>query len=854
MAKKKIDKVIEEYVENIIVENLEDIVSERFGRYSKYIIQDRALPDIRDGLKPVQRRILYGMYKLGMFANKPYKKSARIVGDVMGKYHPHGDSSIYEAMVRMSQWWKMRNPLIDMHGNNGSIDGDSAAAMRYTEARMALESEWLLKDIDKRTVDFVPNFDDEEYEPTVLPARYPNLLVNGATGISAGYATEIPPHNPSEIIDLVIKRINNKQWTVDDAMKIVKGPDFPTGGIVQGIDQIKKAFEKGKGKIIIKSKYIFEGQSIIVTELPYEVNKANLVRKIDDIRINKQIDGIEEVRDESDREGLRIVVDVKKNFDVPSVMNFLLKKTDLQKSYNYNMVAINNKRPQLVGLLDIVDAYILHQKEVITNRSNYELVKAQKRLHIVEGLIRLASIIDKVIKIIRASKDKAESKVNLIEKFNFTEEQAEAIVMLQLYRLSNTDITALKTEEKKLNEIIKKLKAILNNEKDLEDVLKSELKEVKKIVGRERLSVIESEVDKIVINEEQLLGEEQLVIGVSCDGYIKAATPRSYSSTKNTQTKDDDSLLFVQEVSSLTTLLIFTNKGNYLYIPIYKIPQGKWKDLGTHFNNLVNVDPDERIVKVLHVNSFEEEKYLLFTTKSNLIKLTKLSDFVATRITKALKAIKLKKGNEVVSIDITTSLEKEMLLLANSGQSLRFDLSEVPITGITAQGVKGMNLAKNDTLSTGVILEDHHAVLLLTSRGTIKRIDPNDVTKKKRAYKGEELLKIVKTNPYLVIDACLLNATQYKNRAKIYINTDKELVELNAFDMKTDNTVAGKRFIKNNQGLPLFINIEQIEQEDITPISEFVRVAPIIKEVVPVENNEDEHDDEIITQMDLFDL
>lgn len=478
MSKKKTKK-IKNFIEKIIEEDLDILVGERFGRYSKYIIQDRALPDARDGLKPVQRRILYAMYKLGLSANRPYKKSARIVGDVIGKYHPHGDTSVYEALVRLSQDFKVRLPLIDMHGNNGSIDGDPAAAMRYTEARLSKYSEYLLEDINKRTVGFVPNFDDEEYEPTVLPAKFPNLLVNGASGISAGYATEIPPHNINEIIQAVIYKLNHKRAKLDDLMEIVKGPDFPTGGIVQGINGIKKAYETGRGKIIIKAKCetveMKNINQIVITELPYDVNKANLVRKMSEIYQKKNIDGIIDIRDESDREGLRIVVDLRKDANSEDILNFFFKTTDLQINYNFNMVAIANKRPLLMGLNELLDLYISHQKEVITNRSNYELAAAKKRLHIVEGLIEMVSILDAVIQTIRSSENKRDAIENLVATYNFSDLQAEAIVMLQLYRLTNTDIVQLQIEKEKLSQLIEELNDILANEASLVRVIKKEL-------------------------------------------------------------------------------------------------------------------------------------------------------------------------------------------------------------------------------------------------------------------------------------------------------------------------------------------------------------------------------------------
>ncbi len=825
MAKKNIVEEINNFVdEKILVENLEDIVGERFGRYSKYIIQDRALPDVRDGLKPVQRRILYSMYKLGMFSDKPYKKCARIVGDVIGKYHPHGDTSVYDAMVRLSQPWKVRTLLVDMHGNNGSVDGDSAAAMRYTEARMSEASEYLLQDIDKRTVDFVPNFDDEEYEPTVLPARYPNLLVNGASGISAGYATDIPPHNPKEVINCVIKRLETPDMTTEDIIKIMKGPDFPTGGIVQGREQLLGAYETGRGRIVIKAKVEIDGQSIVVHEIPFEVNKAVLVRKIDDIRIKKLIDGIKEVRDESDREGLRIVVDIKPEFDVENILNFLYKKTELTKSFNYNMVAINNKRPMLMGVLDIIDAYILHQKEVVTNRSNYDLRKAQKRLHIVEGIMKLMDILDEVIALIRASKNKRDAKNQLMKKYQFSEEQSEAIVTLQLYRLSNTDILDLQKENDALLVIIEGLRKILSNETELENVIKNELKAISKKLPNTRLTVVEEEIEKIVVSEELLITEEQLVVGISCAGYIKAASPRSYKSTKEALVKDNDSLLFEQELSSLNTLLMFTNKGNYIYMPVFKIPQYKWKELGTHINNLVQLEQDEEIMKVIAVSDFNEEKYLLFVTANNLVKVTKLDGFEVSRYNKTIKAIKLNSGDSVVAIDQTDSLNNEVLILADNGQGLRFDLNEIPVTATTAKGVKGMNLSTKQHLSSGLILKDNHVLIVLTNRGTIKRIDPANIPKKRRTNKGFQIYKIVKSNPYLVKDVCLMNATQYKNKVTVRINTDIQLVEISAFEIKVDNTENGKSFVKKDEGTPLYIDIEQIEiDETLQPISEYVK-------------------------------
>jgi len=819
-----ITKKIEEFIdERILEENLEDIVGERFGRYSKYIIQDRALPDVRDGLKPVQRRILYAMYKLGMFSDKPYKKSARIVGDVIGKYHPHGDSSVYEAMVRLSQTWKMLNPLIDMHGNNGSIDGDSAAAMRYTEARMSKVSEYLLTDIHKRTVDFIPNFDDEEYEPTVLPAKYPNLLVNGATGISAGYATDIPPHNLAEVIAVVVKRIDKKDMTVEQAMKLMKGPDFPTGAIVQGEDQIKQAFETGRGRIIVKSKSDIEEQSIIITEIPYEVNKAVLVRRIDDIRIKKMIDGIHEVRDESDREGLRIVIDVKKDFDPEFILNYLYKKTDLTKSYNYNMVAINNKRPMLMGLFEIVDAYILHQKEVITNRSNFDLKKAERRLHVVDGIIKMLDVIDEVIELIRKSKNKGDAKTKLQKKFAFSEEQSEAIVTLQLYRLSSTDIKTLQKEKTALNKEITALQLILHNEDELKKVLKKELRAISRKIDAPRKTVIEEEIEKITIVEEELISDEQVALGISKEGYIKKASIRSYKATETATIKEQDAMMFEGEVSTLDTILLFTNLGNYIYLPVFKLPDYKWKDLGTHINNIVQLEEQERIIKVHRVSSFDEDLHFLLATKRNMIKLTPLKDFDVIRYNKTYKAISLNEGDQLVSVDVASNLDKEVLAMTEKGYALRFNLEEINISSTTAKGVKIMNISSKQNIAGAIVLKEHHEVLLATNRGTIKRIDPSSIAKKKRTLTPVMVLKVVKSNPYLVTNMALMNQTQYRDRAKLRIITETGYLDIEAFELKMDHTDNGRQFVKKKDGAIQFLLMEELEEQEYPPINEYIK-------------------------------
>ncbi|MGB4015133.1 MAG: DNA topoisomerase IV subunit A, partial [Bacilli bacterium] len=670
-GKRKVAKAIKEYVEEkIIEEDLDIIVGERFGRYSKFIIQDRALPDARDGLKPVQRRILYAMYKLGLFSGRPYKKAARIVGDVIGKYHPHGDASVYDAMVRLSQDFKMRLPLVDMHGNNGSVDGDPPAAMRYTEARLSKYSEYLLRDINKKTVGFVPNFDDEEYEPTVLPAKFPNLLVNGATGISAGYATEIPPHNIDEIIRAVIYKLEHKNASLDKLMEIVQGPDFPTGGIVQGIDGIKKAYKTGRGRIVIKAKTeIVPGKNknqLVVTEIPFDVNKAALVKRMNDICARENIDGVLDIRDETDREGLRIVVDIRKDVNPEDIRNFFIKKTDLQVSYNFNMVVIANKRPMLMGLDGLLDAYISHQKEVITNRSNYELNAARKRLHIVEGLIAMVSILDAVIQTIRSSQNKKDAIANLVSTYDFTFEQAEAIVNLQLYRLTNTDIVLLSEEAEKLREEIEKLKNILASEPELLKAIKNELKATLKELSTPRKTVIEHEIEEVKVEVSELVAKEEVYLIITRDGYIKRMTPKAYNSNEETKLKEGDLIVAEYKATTLDTLLMFTNLGNYVYLPIQKIPEVRHRDLGYNVSTLVTIDPNERVVHTMAVEDFEADIYLLFTTKNGLIKRVPLKNYVAFRYSKSLLATKLRAGDELVSVDCGPS-DSDVVVITKEG-------------------------------------------------------------------------------------------------------------------------------------------------------------------------------------------
>ncbi|AIZ60349.1 DNA topoisomerase IV subunit A [Bacillus sp. FSL R5-0432] len=737
---------------------LEEVIGDRFGRYSKYIIQDRALPDARDGLKPVQRRILYAMYAEGNTQDKNFRKAAKTVGNVIGNYHPHGDSSVYEAMVRMSQEWKVRNVLIEMHGNNGSIDGDPPAAMRYTEARLSAIASELLKDLDKETVEFVANFDDTSKEPVVLPAMFPNLLVNGSTGISAGYATDIPPHHLGEVIDGVIKRIEQPACTVEDLMTVIKGPDFPTGGIIQGVDGIKKAYETGKGKIMIRGKAEIETirggrQQIVITEIPYEVNKANLVKKMDEFRIERKVEGISEVRDETDRTGLRIVVELKKEADANGVLNFLYKNSDLQIPYNFNMVAIHNRRPTLMTLTTILDAYIAHQKEVVTNRSAYELRKAKERHHIVDGLIKALSILDEVIATIRSSNDKRDAKNNLMAKYDFTEAQSEAIVSLQLYRLTNTDITQLRDEARELDVRIAELEDILANEKKLLKVITNSLKKLKKTYADERRSVIEEKIEEIKINLEVMIASEDVYVTVTKDGYIKRTSQRSYAASngKDFGMKDTDRLIHQFEMNTTDVLLLFTNKGSYIYCPVHQLPDIRWKDMGQHITNIISIDREESIQKAIPIKEFDETSYLLFFTKGGMVKKTELLQYKAQRYSKPLVALNLKGDDELVDVHVTTG-QQELFIATKNGYGLWFDEEEVSVVGPRAAGVKGINLKEGDEVVSGQIIDPKNDVLVLTTqRGAVKRMNLSEFDKTSRAKRGVLMLRELKKNPHRIV-------------------------------------------------------------------------------------------------------
>ena len=781
-------KKIEDY-------SLEEIMSLRFAAYAKEIIQDRAIPDVRDGLKPVQRRILYAMYKAGNTAEKGYIKCAATVGDVLGKFHPHGDSSVYDAMVRMSQWWKQNHILVDIHGNNGSMDGDGPAAYRYTEARLAKISGELLKDLDKSTVSWAPNFDDRFLEPTVLPAKFPNLLVNGTSGISAGYATNIPPHNLGEIIDATIKRIDSPNCYLDTILEIVKGPDFPTGGIAFGKQGIIDAFKTGRGRIIVQAKYEFVKEKgkeqIIITEIPFEVNKQACVAKIEGLRIDKKVEGISEVRDETDRTGIRIAIDLKANANKDVIMKYLLKNTDLQISYNYNCVAIVNRTPKTLGILEILDAYIAHKREVITKRTEFDLAYYTKNYNIATGLIKAISILDEVIALIRASKNKSDAKVNLVNKYKFTEEQAEAIVTLQLYRLTNTDIVVLEEECEKLKNLIEECNKILNNETELKNVMKSELREIKKNYAVPRKTEIRDEIVDIKVDAKEMIPDEKVIVVVTNDGYVKRVSQKSFkTSDEETTLKPGDFVTGRFLASTKDSLLLFTNLGNYLYVPIHIIPETKWKDLGKHISNTIMIKEQEKIIASLVLK--DKNKNVTLFTKNGLTKQVPLKDFEVTRYSKPMTAIKLKENDELINADIS---KEEVLFVTSNGLCLRFNTNEIPIVGSKASGVKGINL-KDDYCIYASPIKNEEYLNIYTNYKTIKRLKLSDIIPISRAKKGNMLFKKAKTKDYKILFA-YLTETKDINLYKI----DTDIYELKNSDIPIMDIASTGSQVKFNYDL-----------------------------------------------------
>lgn len=806
---------MEEVLKRIHDYSLEEIMGERFARYSKYIIQDRAIPDVRDGLKPVQRRIIYAMYRDKNTYDKQFKKCANAVGNVLGKYHPHGDSSVYDALIRMSQSWKQNHILVEVDGNNGSIDGDGPAAYRYTECRLSKISEELLKDIDKDTVMMAPNYSDTLLEPTVLPAKFPNLLVNGTNGISAGYATNIPPHNLIEVCDAVIKRIDSPNCHEDSIYEIIKGPDFPTGGIVEGLDGIKSAFKTGRGKLIVTSKSEFQKNKgkdqIVISEIPFEVNKALLVKKIDDIRFEKKLDGIAEVRDESDKDSnIRIVIDLKPGADKELVLNYLLKNTELQTTYNYNMVCIDKRRPRLLGIIPIIDAYIDHQKDVILKRTNFDLAFARKEMHITEGLVKAISILDEVITVIRASKNKPDAIENLVKKFDFTTEQATAIVMLQLYRLTNTDITVLNEKLENLRKIIEELTGILNDESKLKGVIKDELRRMKKEYGVPRKTEISETVKEIKIDQTDLITKEDVIIVLTNDGYLKRVPIKSHNSADGeTALKPGDYVICYKQTNTLNKLCIFTSRGNYLYLPIHEIPSCKWKDLGKHISNFVTISPDDKAVNAFIISENVTNPEVTIFTREGMVKRTNLNDFIVSRYSKAYTAMKLKDTDEVVNVCIT---KPNVLIVTKTGYYLNYMASEIPLSGPKAAGVKGINLKDDNVISGICYSEKDEYIDIFTNQKTAKRVKLSELNMLSRAKRGTTLIKKVKSTNYEIIKAFSTSTKDIigiKSKDDIYLVKNSDIPIM---DKESTGSVILKQTISD-----VFISqeLDIIKDEDI---------------------------------------
>ncbi|WP_079530016.1 DNA topoisomerase IV subunit A [Halobacillus hunanensis] len=782
---------------------LEEVLGDRFGRYSKYIIQERALPDARDGLKPVQRRILYAMHQEKNTHDKAYRKSAKTVGTVIGNYHPHGDSSVYEAMVRLSQEWKVRKSLIEMHGNNGSVDGDPPAAMRYTEARLSSISSELLRDIEKDTVEHIPNFDDTIQEPTVLPAKFPNLLVNGSTGISAGYATEIPPHNLGEVIDAVIMKIDRPDAGLDALMTKLKGPDFPTGGTIQGIEGLRKAYETGKGKIVLRGRAAIQTvrggrEQIVIDEIPYEVNKATLVKRMDELRIDRKVEGISEVRDETDRTGMRIVIELKKDANSEGVLNYLYKHTDLQITYNFNMVAIHDRTPKLMSLPLMLDAYIQHQREVVTRQSLYDLNKAKRRAHIVEGLIKAISILDDVIATIRSSNDKQDAKKRLMAAYDFTEEQAEAIVTLQLYRLTNTDITELQKEAEELRNQISYLEKLLASEHELFKVIKADLRAMKKQYNDNRLTQIEEKIQELKVDLEVTVASEDVLVSVTKDGYIKRTSLRSYAASngKDFAIKDGDHILRLSEVNTTDNLLLFTNLGKYLFIPVHKLPDIRWKDLGQHIANLVSIEKEEYIVEALPIREFKESEYLIFFTKNGMVKKSELSLYQAQRHSKPLVAVNLKGADEVVDVHVTSG-DAHLFIASNKAYGLWYHEEEVNAVGQRAAGVKAIQLKEGEHVVSGQAFDaaQDPSVVITTHRAAVKRMRLKEFEQTTRAKRGVIMLRELKKNPHRLIDLHVVSAQD-----KLVIKTENEiLVTVNPMDFKANDRYSNGSYVLDTE-------------------------------------------------------
>ncbi len=821
--------------------DLRDTMEKSYINYAMSVIASRALPDVRDGLKPVQRRVLYSMIELNNGPDKPHRKCARIVGDTMGKYHPHGDSSIYGALVNMAQSWSTRYPLVDGHGNFGSVDGDGAAAMRYTEARLSKISMEMLADINKDTVDFAPNFDETEKEPEVLPARYPNLLVNGTSGIAVGMATNIPPHNLKEVIDAVVKIIDNeveedRETEIDEILKIIKGPDFPTGAMILGTKGIEQAYRTGHGKVRVRAVTDIEPMKngknrIIVTELPYMVNKARLIEKIADLVRNKKIDGITDLRDESDRSGMRICIELRKDVNANVVLNKLYKHTQLQDTFGVIMLALVNNEPRVLNILDMLKFYLKHQEEVITRRTKYELNKAEERAHILQGLLIALDNIDEVIRIIRASQNTQIAKNGLIEAFNLSDVQAQAIVDMRLRALTGLEREKLENEYNELMALIDHLKAILGDRKLLLGIIREEILVTSEKYGDERRTTIG--FDEFDISMEDMIPEEDVVITMTKLGYIKRMTVDTFKSQhrggkgiKGMQTLEEDYIEELMMTSTHHYIMFFTNTGRVYRLKAYEIPEAGRTARGMAIINLLQLQPDEKITAIIPIKEYEQGKYLFMATKNGIVKKTSITDYANVRKT-GLAAISLREDDELIEVKFTDN-EKEVFLVTKYGQCIRFSEKDVRATGRTSMGVIGMNLADNDEI-VGMQLDSQGEYLLIASeKGYGKLTKINEFTRQNRGGKGVKCYKIVeKTGNVIGVKAV------EKYHEVMMINTEGIIIRISCSDISVLGRVTS--------GVKL-INI-----------TDDVQVASIAK--VRESENQDEDllgqdEDEIVTETD----
>ena len=850
MAKKeKIEAPV--IVEHIQYASLEDIMGERYATYAKYVIQDRAIPDLRDGLKPVQRRIIYAMHHSGNIFRKPYRKCATSVGEVMGKYHPHGDASIYDALAHMSQPWKYRTPLIDFQGNNGSIDGDNPAAHRYTESRLAQITEELTKDIEKDTVDMQLTFDDSQYEPVVLPARFPNLLVNGTQGIAVAMATNIPPHNLADVIEAVIYRIKHETATIDDLISIIKGPDFPTGGTIYNTETLKSIYHHGHGRVDIISKVEVkddkEGKQLIITEIPYGVIKTNLVKAMDEIRYKKIVDGILEVRDESDHQGLRIAIDLKKDANHEVILNYLYAKTELKSSFSANMVAIDKGHPVTFNLLRYVESFIDHQVEVITRLSQFDLAKAQSRLEIVEGLILAISILDEVVKIIRASKDKQDAMKNLQAAYTFSSAQAEAVVSLQLYKLTNTDITILQQEQTVLSETILTLESLLNDRQQLNQRLTHDLKAIAKTYGQPRkTNLIDEPTTVMTFNKRELIAKEDVYVAITKDGYMKRAPLKSYRSSDGAfpGVKEGDMLVASGQTTTVDYILAFTQKGNFLFIPVFELQETKWKEEGKHINDFVSLPSEEKIIKAILVSEFKEDAFVTLITALGQIKKTSLAEFNVQRYSKPISCIRLGNQDIVVDVDVTNG-RSQILVITKLGKASYFSELDVNPVGIKAGGVKAIQyLTDHDAIASFMIIDQDEKgkAVLVTDEGHIRVFDINYLTLTNRLGKVQYVYQSFKSDPHEMIywrklyrqeDTLSLTLMLSNKELKSYFTQDFSPTPVDKYAKKTINVGKGV-FIKGVYH-PFMSGVNPE-----FPTYKIIKETPIIEE-------------EVIEQMSIFD-